>query len=142
MSNQYVVYSASRKIRLFEGTRPEVYAWVKKSAALDAPGYAIVDRHTLVTYEEGDFIRKFEEDLAKLEAPKPLTEDRIRTIVREEMSKLIDAVREKSFVPEHYDTEKMEDALIAIVDHRAERRAKDDVNSHESNYHDGGYDYS
>ena len=66
-----------------------------------------------------------------------LSEERIRTMIREEMSKLIDKTREKVNLPEYYDTEKMEDAIIAIVEYVSEQGATDKVRDHENYYHDG-----
>lgn len=67
------------------------------------------------------------------------SEERIRTIVREEMSKVIDGAREKASVPEYLDTEKMEDALVAIVETVATNQAYEKVNEHEDHLHEGGY---
>lgn len=70
---------------------------------------------------------------------KCLSEERIRTIVREEMSKLVDSVRETACVPAYFDTETMDKALVAIVDHISDKKSNDAVNSHEDNFHNGGY---
>lgn len=129
---------------LFEGEDTgDIYTWLKLHAAMDAPGYKVIDRLTLTSWEEDVFIREFEEQMAKANAVTGehscLSEDRIRTIVREEMSKLLDAVREKASVPEYYVTEKMEDAVIAIVDHRAELEATKAVSTHEDQSCEGDY---
>lgn len=64
-----------------------------------------------------------------------ISEERIRTIIREEISNLLDAVGKKVGVPEYLETEKMEDAMVAIVRTVAENEAKEAVNTHE-NYYD------
>jgi len=149
MRNQFAVVDNPSGFRglfqrvMFEGEDSgDVYAWLKKNSALDAPGYYVIDRLTSVRWEEGEFVREFEEQMKKANEAtghKCLSEDRIRTIVLEEMSKVLDATREKACVPEYYDTEKMEDALVAIVDHLSEKKAEEKVDTHEDRFHEGGY---
>ncbi|QJD49969.1 hypothetical protein SEA_CRICKO_86 [Streptomyces phage CricKo] len=62
------------------------------------------------------------------------TEENIRRIVREELSKVIDETREKATVPDYVDTERMSDALIAICSTISEKAAKEEVNRHEDYY--------
>ncbi|QJD49805.1 hypothetical protein SEA_CLUBPENGUIN_81 [Streptomyces phage ClubPenguin] len=122
----------------------DIYAWLKRNSELDVPGFMVVDRLTSTTWEEGTFIREFEEQMAKAKAAtgehKCLSEERIRTLVREEMSKVIDGARAKACVPEYLDTERMEDALIAIVEHLADAKGDDKMNSHEDRHH-GEFQY-
>jgi hypothetical protein len=143
MRNQFAVLDQRGVITrvLFESSSTGlIYAWLKEQSVLDAPGYKVIDRFTSVVWEEGVFIREFEEEMeVASRGRKHISEDRIRTIVREEMSKLIDAVREKSCVPEYYDTAKMEDAVIAIVEHISDSKANEVVNKHEDCLHEGGY---
>jgi hypothetical protein len=116
-----------------------IYYWLKKNSELDAPGYTVLDRLNRIKWEEGTFIREIEEEMAKANAPKEahacLSEERIRTIIREEMSEIIDGARKKACVPEYFDTEKMEDALVAIVNHLSETKMDDAVNSHYNDSH-------
>ncbi len=135
-----VLSSGFPKQVLFEaGEAGEVYYWLKEHNELDKPGYTVLDRLNEISWEEGTFIRSIDEELAKREAVtenhKCLSEDRIRAIVREEMSKVIDAARVKACVPDYFDTEKMEDALVSIVDHLSEKKAGDAVNSHYDDSH-------
>jgi hypothetical protein len=125
---------------MFEGDdATSIYYWLKKNSELDAPGYTVLDRLNRIKWEEGTFIREIEEEMAKANAPKEahacLSEERIRIIVREEMSEVIDGARKKACVPEYFDTEKMEDALVAIVNHLSETKAGDAVNSHYEDSH-------
>jgi hypothetical protein len=139
VKNQYLVSkNAFFQDVMFEGNRAQVYGWLVGKRVLDAPGYVVTDRLTSTIWEEGSFIREVEEEISKAAEHKCLSEDRIRTIVREEMSKLIDAVREKASVPEYYDAEKMEDAVIAIVEHVSEEKAEEKVQDHERVIHEAG----
>lgn len=103
MRNQFAVRYESGNGRIarvmFEGNDTgDIYAWLKKNSALDAPGFKVVDRLTLVEWEEGDFIREFEEQMAKANAAtgehKCLSEDDVRRIFREELTKALESVRE------------------------------------------------
>lgn len=119
----------------------DIYVWLKKNSALDAPGYKVFDSLTLTSWEEGVFIREFEEQMAKADAMrgkhKCLSEERVRTIVREEMSKLIDEARAEAGVAPYYDTETMSKTLIAIIDHLSERKVSEGLNSHEDGFEHG-----
>lgn len=64
-----------------------------------------------------------------------LTEDDVRRIVREEMSKILDAAGKKVEVPEYLKTGPLEDALVSIIDTIATNEATEKVNSHEDYYY-------
>lgn len=122
----------------------DIYVWLKKNAVLDAPGYLVRDRISLTTWEEGVFIREFEEQMEKAKAVtgkhKCLSEDRIRTIVREEVSKVVDALCERIGLAEDVQTMETADSLHTAL----EAVANNAVNAHfdechgESQYEDCG----
>jgi hypothetical protein len=63
-----------------------------------------------------------------------LTENDVRRIVREELSNFMDAARKKAGVEEYLDFEKMEDALVGIVEHVSKEAATEAVNDHENRF--------
>lgn len=96
MKNQFAVIHGTHgglyERVIFEGDDGDVYAFLKKNSALDAPGFVVVDRLTSTTWEEGTFIREFEEQMSEVNAAtgghKCLSEDRVREIFREELTKV------------------------------------------------------
>lgn len=127
----------------FEGTRVEVYAWLKDMAELDAPGFSVLDRYTSVILEEGDFVREFEEELRRIGVMKqPLSEDRVRTLALEEFSKVLDELSVKVEVAESNQTKGLADALMEIIGTMAGTLATRAVQEHEREEHgDTEYDY-
>jgi nitrogen regulatory protein PII-like uncharacterized protein len=63
-----------------------------------------------------------------------LSEERIRIIVREEISKLVDDLCQKAVLPESLQAEEMVDALAAAVKEIAKDSAQERVEQHEQ-YH-------
>lgn len=103
---------------LFESeSSGEVYAWLKKNSALDSPGYRVIDRFTSVSWEEGTFVREFEEEMAKASKTHAcVSEERIRTIVREEFSQFLDKLCEKAGLDKEVQTLVMSDAMYAVIE--------------------------
>lgn len=81
---------------MFEGSRDKAYEWLLEHNELDAPGYDVLDTSTGQVYEDGEFIRKFEEELEPEEEHKCLSEERVRVIVREELKKVFNFMVETS----------------------------------------------
>lgn len=138
MSNRFAVINDGGLINRveFEGSRMEVYAWLKDNSALDVPGFTVVDRSTSCRVEEGTFLRLVEEDMAemgKLQAAP--SAEQVRAIVRHELVRFIKAVREKSNVAEHFDNEAVEDTLVAVINHLADRKVNEELKFHEDQRH-------
>lgn len=103
---------------------------MEKNYANEVRRLMMVDRHTI---KEVSKILEISEDsvLAFLAG---LSEERVRTVVREEISNLLDAAGKKVGVPEYIETEKMEDALVAFVDTIATNEATAKIKDHEDYY--------
>lgn len=102
MRNQFAVLKANfggtvSQLMFESSSTGDIYAWLKERSALDAPGFYVIDRFTSVQWEEGTFIREFEEEMAKAQAANKkhecLSEERIRIMIREELSKLVESIR-------------------------------------------------
>jgi len=65
--NQFAVIADANSIQavMFEGSEKDVYEWLKQNAVLDAPGFQVVNRLLSVSWEEGEFIREYEEKQTK-----------------------------------------------------------------------------
>lgn len=98
MRNQFAVVSDGIAEQVvFEGDdSSDVYTWLRKNSAFYASGFKVVDRSTSTSWSEKTFISEFEEQMTKAYAVIGkhvcLSEDRIRVIIRDEMSKSLESI--------------------------------------------------
>lgn len=65
----------------------------------------------------------------------PLSETRIRRIIREELVALLNAACKKADVPKHVlPSETLEDALVVVIETLAKKEAEDMTNRHEDSF--------
>lgn len=133
MEARYVVFTPGSLMDAIraEGTAEEIAAWLFNWAGAAGVEYKILDREENRVMNPDYFKKKVG---SKSGGHECLSEDDIRRIVREEMSNLLDAVCKKADVPSYLPTEKMEDALVSLVETVADEKANDAVNKHEDGF--------
>lgn len=120
MRNQFAVvhnpsgFSGIFQRVMFEGDDTgDVYAWLKKNSALDAPSYYVIDRLTSVRWEEGEFIREFDEQVAKASsAGLGKKREAVLKIIRD--INRADRVGETNFDGEYLDSEEIAQQIVSI----------------------------
>ena len=89
MSRRYAVLKKEgnfTRVMYESQSKNRIYVWLKGHSVLDAPGYTVLDRATSTTWEEGNFIREFEEatPLLEVKAHKCLTEEQVLEIIQKQ----------------------------------------------------------
>ena len=142
MRNQFAVLKANfggtvSQLMFESSSTGEIYAWLKERSALDAPGFYVIDRFTSVQWEEGTFIREFEEEMANAKVEHAcVSEERIRVLIQEELTKFVTKARKDVGVPEYYGEVDLVDKLTSIIGYMAEVQARETVNAHEDIHHE------